>query len=36
MSTQKNQNPNDKGEIIIYQSKDGLSRINVKIRGETV
>ena len=33
---QKPGSQNDKGKIIIYQSNDGLARINVKIQDETV
>ena len=37
MQSENQQNPNnDKGEIIIYQSDDGLSQIKVKIQDETV
>ena len=28
--------PNDNGDIIIYQTEDGLTKINVNIQGETV
>lgn len=31
-----NQLPNNNGEIIIYQTEDGLTKINVNIQGETV
>ena len=31
-----NQLPNDNGDIIIYQTEDGLTKINVNIQGETV
>ena len=31
-----NQLPNDNGNIIIYQTEDGLTKINVNIQGETV
>ena len=33
---QKSNHQDDKGEIIIYQSDDGLTSVNVKIQGETV
>ena len=31
-----NEHPNDNGDIIIYQTEDGLTKINVNIQGETV
>ena len=31
-----NQLPNNNGDIIIYQTEDGLTKINVNIQGETV
>ena len=31
-----NKDPNDNGDIIIYQTEDGLTKINVNIQGETV
>ena len=31
-----NQLPNDNGDIIIYQTEDGLTKIDVNIQGETV
>ena len=31
-----NQQPNDNGNIIIYQTEDGLTKIDVNIQGETV
>ena len=31
-----NQQPNDNGNIIIYQTEDGLTKIDVHIQGETV
>jgi hypothetical protein len=31
-----NKEPNDNGDIIIYQTEDGLTKINVNIQGETV
>lgn len=31
-----NQLPNDNGDIIIYQTEDGLTKINVKVENETV
>ena len=31
-----NKHPNDNGDIIIYQTEDGLTKINVNIQGETV
>ena len=31
-----NKQPNDNGDIIIYQTEDGLTKINVKVENETV
>ena len=31
-----NKQPNDNGDIIIYQTEDGLTKIDVNIQGETV
>ena len=31
-----NKQPNDNGNIIIYQTEDGLTKIDVNIQGETV
>ena len=31
-----NKPPNNNGDIIIYQTEDGLTKINVNIQGETV
>ena len=31
-----NKQPNNNGDIIIYQTEDGLTKINVNIQGETV
>ena len=32
----KKQNPDDKGEIIIYQTEDGKGHINVRLQDETL
>ena len=31
-----NKQPNNNGDIIIYQTEDGLTKIDVNIQGETV